>query len=104
MTEFGRVLSRLMRQRKWSQGDVSRRSGYDRSTISRWIHGNRPVGHDDVEVLSRVLMTTPHEDAELWVAAGFIPEDRQDFFRTLLALPDHVQHHFQELATQYVRA
>lgn len=103
MTEFGRVLYRLMRQRKWSQGDIARRSGYDRSTISRWIRGNRPVGRDDVEVLSRVLMTTPHEDAELWVAAGFIPEDRQDFFLTLLALPDHVQHHFQELATQYVR-
>src|SRR5690606_36253377 len=99
MTEFGRVLYRLMRQRKWSQGDIARRSGYDRSTISRWIHGNRPVVGCDVVVLSRVLMTTPHEDAEMWVAAGFIPEDRQVFFRMLLSLPDHVQLHLQDLAT-----
>src|SRR5690606_163141 len=104
MTEFGRVLHRLMRQRKWSQGDIARRSGYDRSTISRWIHGNRPVGRDDVEVLPRVLMRTPDEEEGMWGAAGYIREDRKDFFRTLLLLLDHVQQHFQELAKKYVRA
>lgn len=52
---FGAWLMQELDARGWSKSDFSRRSGFDRSVVSRWVADNRRPGLDSAKAIADAL-------------------------------------------------
>lgn len=84
MEGFGPLLNRYREERRVSQSEIGRRTGYDHSYVSRLLNGSRLPSREAVQKLSAALNLNEQGTERLFAAAGFLPVNGGVFANPLL--------------------
>ena len=79
---FGARFRAIRESYDMSQGELAKRSGVDRSFISRVELGTRRVSIEALEDILRGLGADPTTADTLRIAAGFTPKNRESLYPT----------------------